>query len=156
MSVQTNITAFDGAATPTSHLFTGAGTEVVNDAAGLKQYMAEWKEFISSLPDYALARITFRKRYLKKQETWRVSIAVDIPYMETATTAGVNGYTAVAKVAYVNSSQFVGYYHRRSSEAERRFGRQLLVNVAGGITTTVTPVQTGNAAELIDKNVTPT
>lgn len=70
--------------------------------------------------------------------------------MEAVTNQNAAGYTAPPKVAHIVTQEWVGYYHERSTQADRKLGRQLLINILGGIATTVTPSTTGMVKELID------
>lgn len=150
MASQSTIVSFDGASTPASHSFISLG--VMNDEK--LGDVAKWREAYASIPVSANPRITsFRKSLRGGAE--RVEVRVEIPVMETATGANAQGYTAPPKVAYVDQGSAVFYFSDRSTIAGRRLIRQLLVNVIGGITTSVAPVTTHDAAQLIDMDVVP-
>jgi len=146
MGQQANITVFDGAATPVSHTLVGEGIERLDDGT-LK---AVWKESLAGVPDYAQIRVTATKRKLPSG-VFRVSFRVEVPVMEAILNQNASGYTAPPKVAYVDTTEMVGYYHERSVVTGRRLSRQIAVNLGGNISTTVTPVSTGPLPELFDQ-----
>lgn len=146
MSAQANITVFDGASTPILH--TLIGQEVYRDKDS--SIKAVWKESLPTLPDYAQVRVTQTKKKLPSGVT-RVSSRVEVPVMEAVNAQNSSGYTAAPKVAFTDTVEVVGYFHERSTLSSRRLARQLAINVANGIATTVTPVTAGPAAELFDQ-----
>jgi len=146
MSAQANITVFDGAATPVSHTLVGEGIERLPDGS-LK---ATWKESLAGVPDYAQIRVTGTKKKLPSG-VFRVSYRVEVPVMESVSGQNAAGYTAPPKVAYVDTTEIVGYYHERSIVTGRRLSRQLAVNLGGNISTSVTPISTGPLPELFDQ-----
>lgn len=146
MGAQTNITVFDGAATPVSHTLVGEGVERLADGT----LRASWKESLAGVPDYAQIRVTATKRKLKSG-VFRVAFRVEVPVMESIAGQNLSGYTAPPKVAYVDTAELVGYYHERSIVTGRRLCRQLAVNLGGNISTSVTPVSTGPLPELFDQ-----
>lgn len=151
MSAQTDIIAFDGAGTPISHTFTAAGVSQL-DASGAMT--AEYRELLAAAPVYAQPRVVLSKRKLKSG-VYRLSVQVTVPVMESVSGQNAAGYTAAAKVAYENTASVVCYFHERATTTERRTARQLAINIANGIATSVTPVTTGNTTQLIDTNVFP-
>lgn len=151
MSAQANIIAFDGAATPVSHTFVPIG--VASDSKS-GELVANWREAITTVPTYAQIQVKTSERKLNNG-LLRVAVQVSVPVMESVSGQNAAGYTAAPKVAYTNQITVVGNFHERSTIAERRLVRQLAVNIANGIATSVTPVVTGPAAELIDQIITP-
>jgi len=151
MSQQANITVFDGAAIPVSHTLVGEGIEKLKDGT----MVARWKESLSGVPDYAQIRCTMTKRKLPSG-VFRVSSRVEVPVMESISGQNSSGYTAAPKVAYVDTTEVVGFYHERSIPTGRRLSRQTAVNVAGSIATSVAPVLTGPMPELFDQLLFPT
>jgi hypothetical protein len=75
--------------------------------------------------------------------------------MESIGSQNSAGYTAAPKVAYVNTSENVGYFHERSDLVGRRLVRQLGINISNGIETSVSPVTTKAVGELFDQLVMP-
>lgn len=146
MGQQANVTVFDGAGTPVTHTLVGEGVKVLEDGT----LAAYWKESLSSVPDYAQIRMTQLKRKLKSG-VWRVETKVEVPVMESISGQNSAGYTAAPKVAYVDTTSLVGFYHERSIVAGRRLSRQLCVNLAGNISTTVAPAIAGPVPELFDQ-----
>lgn len=146
MGQQANITVFDGAGTPVSHTLVGESVSRLPDGT----IEAVWKESLAGLPDYAQIRVTTQKRKLPSGVT-RTSVRVSIPVMEAINAQNSSGYTAAPKVAYVDQVDLVDWAHERSTVTGRRLARQMLLNLGGGIATTVTPVTTGPAPELIDQ-----
>lgn len=149
MSAQANIIAFDGAATPMTHTFVPCNSTALNP----DELVAGWREALTTVPTYAQIQVKTSVRRMKNG-IYRVAISAEVPVMESISGQNAAGYTAAPKVAYTNTVQLVGYFHERSSIAERRLARQLLLNIGGGIATTVTPVVTGPAAELVDQLIT--
>jgi hypothetical protein len=76
--------------------------------------------------------------------------------MEAVAGNNAAGYTAAPKVAYVDSDSIVTYAHERSTIVSRRLARQLLINIAGSISTSVAPVTSGAVPEAIDLLIMPT
>lgn len=146
MSAQANLTVFDGASTPILHAL--IGQEVYRDKDS--SIKAVWKESLPTLPEYAQVRVTQTKKKLPSGVT-RVSSRVEVPVMEAVNAQNSSGYTAAPKVAFTDTVEVVGYFHERSTLSSRRLARQLAINVANGIATTVTPVTAGPAAELFDQ-----
>lgn len=151
MATQASIVAFDGAATPVTHTFDGAGSSY--DA--VLGYIAEWREILATVPEYAQIKLTAKKRMLKNR-VWRVEFQVSVPVMESVSGVNSSGYTAAAKVAYPNNVALVCYFSERATPIERRLARQLLINIVNGVATSVVPVVTGNVTQLIDSNIFPT
>jgi len=150
MSQLANIIAFDGAATPVTHTF--VGEQVAPDVD--KSIVASWKESAAGVPDYAQIRVVERKKRLPNG-IFRVSMRVEVPVMESISGQNSSGYTAPPKVAYVDTTELVGYYSERSLIAGRRLSRQLCINIAGNVSTSVAPVSTGPAPELFDQLIMP-
>jgi hypothetical protein len=151
MSALANITVFDGAATPVTH--TLIGESVSRDPDG--SIVAVYKESNAAVPDYAQIRCTLRKKRLPTG-VFRVSARAEVPVMESVTNANSSGYTAAPKVAYTDTVEVIGYFHERSLVTGRRLVRQLAINVAGSVSTSVAPVTTGPVPELIDQLLMPT
>lgn len=145
MSAQANIIAFDGATTPVSHTFVPDGVGVVDN-----EYQAKWSEKLTTVPDYAQVRVTQTRKKLKSG-VYRVATTVEVPVMESISGVNSSGYTAAPKVAYKDVVQVIGYHHERSTINGRRLARQLAINIAGSIATSVAPVVTGPAPELMDQ-----
>ena len=150
MSQLANIVAFDGASTPVSH--TLVGEEVARQPDG--SIVAKYKESLAGVPDYAQVRITLSKRKLASG-VYRVSVRGEVPVMESISGQNSSGYTAPPKVAYVDTSENVGFFHERSIQTGRRLVRQLVVNVMGNISTSVAAATTGPASELFDQLIMP-
>lgn len=146
MTAQANLVAFDGAATPVTHTLVAA--ENFRDKDGSSR--AIWKESLPGLPDYAQIRVIQTKKKLPSGIT-RVTTRAEVPVMEAVNAQNATGYTAAPKVAFTDTTEVVGYYHERSTVTSRRLSRQLALNAAGGVTTTVTPVSIGPGPELFDQ-----
>lgn len=151
MSAQANITVFDGAATPVTHTFVAVRTGM--DPKSSENY-AEWRENLASVPVYACSRIRVSTRRLKNGVT-RVSATVEVPVMEAVLNQNALGYTAPPAVAHVVSESFVGYFHERATQTDKRLTRMLLVNFLNNISTSVAAATTGPASELIDSLIVP-
>lgn len=147
MSAQSVITAYDGAA-PTPLLHTLVPAECFRDTDGSNR--ALWKESVNGLPDYAQVKVTQTKKKLPSGIT-RVSTRVEVPVMEAVNAQNAQGYTAAPKVAFTDTVEVVGYFHERSTIASRKLARQLALNVAGNVVTSVVPLPTGATPELFDQ-----
>lgn len=147
MSAQANIVAFDGAATPVSHTFVP-----VHAAKDPKSgaFISTWREALTTVPSIAQISVETQERRLPSG-VYQVQLNVSIPVMEATNGANAAGYTAAPKVAYSNTVRITGFFHERSTIAERRLARQLAVNIAGNIATSVAPVSTGVVPELLDQ-----
>jgi hypothetical protein len=151
MSQQANITVYDGAGTPVAHILIGESIEKQLDGT----VVVRWKESLPGVPDYAQVRVTMTKRKLPSG-VFRVSCRAEVPVMESISGQNSSGYTAPPKVAYTDTLDAVGFFHERGIVTGRRLCRQLLVNVMGNISTSVTPVTTGPAPELFDQLIVAT
>lgn len=150
MAQLANIVAFDGASTPATHTFVGESIERIDGVQ-----IATYKESLPGVPDYAQIRVTQTKQKLKSG-VFRVTTRVAVPVMEAINAQNSSGYTAPPKVAFTDTTETVGFYHPRSTPASRRLSRQLCVNIANGVATSVTPNTTSAAAELFDQLLMPT
>ncbi len=150
MSQIANITVFDGAATPVSH--TLVATSVTRKG---ERVVAEWVEKLAGVPEYAQVRFMASLEKLKGG-TYKAYTRMEIPVMESVSGQNSSGYTAAPKVAYVDRVDTIGYFSNRSLSSGRRAVRQLSVNANNGVSTSVTPVQTGPIPELFDLLVAPT
>lgn len=151
MSAIANITVYDGAATPVSH--TLVPISVTRD--GVKGIVAYWREQLASVPTEAQVSATAKLQTLKNRLV-RAEVTVEVPVMETVTNQNAAGYTAAPKVAYVDKITMISYQHPRSTITSRRLARQILVNIANNVSTSVAAATTGPASELIDSQVAPT
>lgn len=149
MGQQTSLAAFDAAATPVVHHYLPEFNDVDNG-----QYVAKWRELSTSLPVSAQARVTIQEQVLKSGVTVR-KMRVEVPVMESATTTGNEGYTAPPKVALVPAMEVTYFSHPRDVTVNQRNVRQLTANLLSGITTSVTPVTTGQIAEFFDQGLKP-
>lgn len=153
MSNIANITVFDGAATPVSHTLVPVSVERDSKSG---QIVCVWREQLASLPTYAQVTATARLSKSRQSGVWNVDFRVEVPVMESISGQNAAGYTAAPKVAYRDTSGFYGHYHERGSIAGRRLSRQLAINVAGNISTSVAAATTGVSPELFDMLVAPT
>jgi hypothetical protein len=139
-----NIVAFDGASTPVSHTLLPVSVSREKD-----KVTANWREALTGVPVYAQVRVTMTLER-QKSGVYRLSSRTVVPVQEVVTGSNSAGYSAAPKVAYENTIDLVGFFHERSDVAGRRLVRQLAINIAGGISTSVTPVTTGPVADLFD------
>lgn len=150
MSAIGNITVFDGAATPVSHTLVPVS---VTRQGG--QIEAAWREQLASVPTEAQVRCSMKLNNLSNRIV-RAEVTVEVPVMETVTNQNAAGYSAAPKVAYVDKITMISYQHARSTITSRRLARQILVNIANNVSTSVAAATSGPASELIDSQVAPT
>jgi len=153
MSNIANITVFDGAATPVSHTLVPVSVERDSKSG---QIVCVWREQLASLPTYAQVTATARLSKSRQSGVWNVDFRVEVPVMESISGQNASGYTAAPKVAYRDTSGIYGHYHERGSIAGRRLSRQLAINIAGNISTSVAAATSGVIPELFDMLVAPT
>jgi len=145
-----NITAFDGASTPVSHILVAEGISRKGDVL-----TATWREKIPTLPDEAQVRVTFELTKLKSGVV-RVEKRTVVPVMESISGQNASGYTAAPKVAFEDTDVHIFYAHPRSTVFSRRLCRQLAQNVDHNVSTSVAPATSGPLPELIDQLLMPT
>lgn len=150
MSAQANLVAFDGASTPVSHTLIALGTSAEADGSKI----AEWGERLATVPEEAQVTALTRRRKLKSGKILEV-LTVVVPVMESISGQNDFGYTAKPAVAFPETFVITHYKDPRSTVTTARIARQLALNIAGGIATSVTPVTTGPAPELFDQGITP-
>lgn len=150
MSAISDITVFDGASTPVSHTL-----KAVSVTRESNEIRAEWREALASVPAYAQVRVTAILRRLKSG-VYNSEVRCVVPVMETVSGQNSAGYTAAPKVAYENTVVVSGFFHERSDIAGRRLARQIAVNIAGNISTSVAAASAGPLPELFDQLVAPT
>lgn len=152
MAQQANITVFDGAATPVSHTF--SGVDVLREDS--KTSSATWRELNALKAMQLQARCIVRKKLLPSGVT-RVSVRFEVPVEETiATFGGPAGYMMPPAVAYFDATEVVTYIHPRSTEAGIRGCRQLALNFANNVSTTVASATTGQGPDALDRAILPT
>jgi len=150
MSQITDITVFDGAATPVSHTL-----KAISVAKTGKKIVAYWRESNASLPVYAQIECSVSVEQLASG-TFQVEAVVTVPTMESVACQNSSGYTAAPKVAFRDKHIYRSFCHPRSTITGRRLARQLLVNLLGNVSTSVTPIATGFLPEAIDQLISAT
>lgn len=149
MATMSNITVFDGAATPVSH------TLVPQSVSKEKtKVTAIWREIVSTVPVDAQISLTLSLELLPSG-TYVCTTDVRVPVMEAIAGNNAAGYTAAPKVAFIDRRVSTQYVSPRSTVASRRLARQLDINFQGNVTTTVAPDTTGFASVLFDLLVMP-
>lgn len=138
MSAQTNITVFDGATTPVSHVLLASDNKALPDGT---RYVL-WRELLSSVPDQAQVAIEIRERKLKSGV---IETRTDylVPVMESVAGQNASGYTAAPKVAFVERRVVITYRHPRSTLASRNVVAQLSRNFENNVSTSVAAVAAG-------------
>lgn len=144
------ITVFDGATTPVSH--TLGALSVTREK---NKVIAHWREQLGSLPTEAQVRASLTSEILPSGVT-RVDLKVVVPVMESISGQNAAGYTAAPKVAYEDTFILTSFQHSRSTIAGRRLARQMLVNIAGNVSTSVAAALTGPVADAFDNQAMPT
>lgn len=150
MSSIVDITVFDGAGTPVSHTL-----KAVSVFREKGKTVALWRENLANVPVYAQIKAMVILEELKSGVV-RTEVRAEVPVMESINGANASGYTAAPKVAYTDTYMGIGYHHPRSTVSSRRLCRQLVLNLLGGITTSVVPATTGPAVEAVDHLLAPT
>lgn len=145
-----DITVFDGAATPVSHVL-----KAVSVTRNNNEVVAEWRESVATVPTYAQIRASMKISRLKSG-VYRVEQRTVVPVMESIAGNNVSGYTAAPKVAYEDTVILTGLFHERSVAAGRRLARQLALNLGGNVSTSVAAATAGPLPELFDLLVAPT
>jgi hypothetical protein len=151
MSQIANITVFDGASTPVSHTLVPVSVTRANG-----KVTAEWREVLASLPTIAQIRVAMTLEKTARSGVYKAETRVVVPVMESVSGQNAAGYTAAPKVAYENTVVLTGWFHERSDVAGRRLVRQLAVNLANNVSTSVAASATGFLPELVDQLVAPT
>lgn len=152
MSAISNITVFDGQATPVTHTLIG---ESVSRDAKTQTVTAVWKESLAGVPDYAQVRLKLQATKLPSGVT-KVQARVSVPVMESVSGQNAAGYTAAPKVAFEDAAEFTFYASPRSVIAGRRSARQILTNLLGNVSTSVAPATAGFLPEAVDQLIYPT
>lgn len=151
MSAISNITVYDGAATPVAHTFAAEGVQ----SDGKNAVIAKWRETGLNVPVEAQPRIRIRLERLPtgvyKVERW-----IEVPVMESVSGQNAAGYTAAPKIAYVNPDYRRWFFSPRSDAAGRRLVKQLGTNLDGNVATSVAAPTTGVIDELVSQLLMPT
>lgn len=150
MSAIGTMSVYDGQATPVAHNL--LAESVSRDGTTVT---ATYKESLTGVPDYAQITMVVKRQKLGSGIN-RVSTRVSIPVMESVSGVNAAGYTAAPKVAYTDTVEIIGFFHERSLISGRRSARQLALNAAGSIGTSVTPITIGPVPELFDQLIAPT
>lgn len=145
-----DIVVFDGATTPVSHTL-----KPIDVSREKNKVIARWREQLASLPTEAQVRATETSEILPSGVT-RVDLKVVVPVMESISGQNAAGYTAAPKVAYEDTFILTSFQHSRSTIAGRRLARQMLVNIAGNVSTSVAAALTGPVADAFDNQAMPT
>lgn len=119
MSAIANIAVLDGQATPVTHTF----FPVQSDPD------AQYRESQASLPLIGQGRVSIIFRSKVSDSLQRVRVQLELPALETATSANSSGYTAAPKVAYTNTMAMDLILPSRSTAAQRKDLRVLASNL---------------------------
>lgn len=150
MSAFNDITVFDGAATPVSHLLKAIRVQSKPDGTT----SALWAERLVGVPFEGQVTVTIDQKVLNSGVTQTITTA-DVPVMESISGQNSSGYTAVPAVAFVERNRWVNYKHPRSTVTTARLGRMILTNISNNISTTVAAATTGPFAEAVDQVIMP-
>lgn len=150
MSQIADITVFDGAATPVSHTL-----KAISVTREGQKITALWREANAALPLYAQVSLVVSVEELKSG-VFRTTTSLQVPTMESVSGQNSAGYTAAPKVAFVDRMDFTSYAHPRSTITGRRLARQMLVNLANNISTSVAAATSGFAPDAIDSLISAT
>lgn len=150
MSAIANLSFFDGASTPVTHFLSPLGVRPEKDVP-----TARWREVVANVPfDSQINALMALQRL--KSGIFRSEFRVVVPVMEAISGQNLSGYTAAPKTAYEDMFMLVGFHSPRSTVASRRLARQSIINMAGGITSSVTPLGSHPYADLADYLIMPT
>lgn len=150
MSNIANITVFDGATPPVSHVLVPVSVTRKDN-----KITALWREQLTGVPLEGQVSLQTELEQLKSG-TWHYTATVSVPVMESISGQNAAGYTAAPKVAFVDTERLEGYHSRRSTITGRRLARQLLTNLMGNVTTSVAPATAGFLPELVDQLISAT
>lgn len=120
MSAIAAITIADGKATPLNHVYNPI----------LSGLISQYRTADGSLPLVGQEVISIRQKAVNPQ-VQSVTVALDLPALETATGANSSGYTASPKVAYTNRVTCTFMLPNRGTAAQRTDLRTLLKNLLG-------------------------
>ena len=118
MSAIAAITIADGKATPVNHVYNPI----------LSGLTSQYRTADGSLPLVGQEVISIRQKVVNPQ-VQSVTVALDLPALETATGANSSGYTASPKVAYTNRVTCTFMLPNRGTAAQRTDLRTLLKNL---------------------------
>lgn len=151
MAQQADITVFDGASTPVSHLLKTQDNKV--DKQGNR--VATWRENLLTLPEEASVTLTiFQRTHPSGVKETRTDVKV--PVMESVSGQNSAGYTAAPKVAYVDRSVYIQYAHPRSTPTSRRICKQILINLMNNVSVTAPAISAGVVDEAAVNGFMPT
>lgn len=151
MAQQADITVFDGAATPVSHLLKVVDNKVLKDGTRL----SVWRENITTLPKEAQVRCELRQRDLPSGVT-EMRFRVITPTMESVSGVNAAGYTASPKVAFEDTDEWVKYFHPRSTATSRQINSQMLRNMMNNVSVTTPAISAGFLKEAFIDGFLPT
>ncbi len=150
MSAISNITVYDGAATPVLHTLLP-----VSVTREKEKVTATWRENAAGVPIYSQVNCIMTLERLKSG-VYRVDMRVSVPVQEVVTGSNSSGYSAAPKNAYVNTVTMSGFFHERSDSTGRRLVRQIAINLGNNVTSSVAAATSGPVSELFDLLVAPT
>lgn len=145
-----DITVFDGAATPVSHLLRAESVTRVGSVI-----TAVWREKLATVPDEAQIYATLRIETLKSGVRV-VSFETGVPVMESVNGSNSLGYTASPKVAFIDRDVHTKYVHPRSTALSRQISAQLSRNLLNNVSTSVPAVTAGVIADALQQLLGPT
>lgn len=94
-----------------------------------------WASRIAGVPRDGQVRYSLAEEVLKSGD-FKTTAKLEVPVMETAGTAGVAGYVAPPRVAYVNTFIFTAFKSRRSTIADAANGFKMALGLAQGASST--------------------
>lgn len=109
MADMTNLVRYDDATTPGAH--------TLIPVSNASQQLV-WREDAASVPMDGQVRMTVTWETLK-DKTWRASVKLEVPVLETVGTSSGSGYVAAPAVAYVMVGIVTLFAPRRSTIADR-------------------------------------
>lgn len=150
MSQIADLTVFDGAVSPVSHVLVAESVSRVGTTI-----TCVWREKLATIPDeaqvYAILKIETLKSGVKV-----VTFETGVPVMESISGVNSSGYTAAPKVAYVDKDVHVKYVHPRSTITSRQNCTQISRNILNNVSVTTPAVTAGVLADALHRGLTPT
>lgn len=145
MAQATNITLFDGAVAPVSHLFQHRKT-ITGQGGSVETH---WAEQIPTVAEAGQIRLFQSITSNRGSGMHRMATGVQFPVLEAIATGGTSqGYLAAPKPAHTVQHALISNVSSRATELESRIAFMLLLNWLSNRYVTTPAVDAGFAADL--------